>query len=58
MVIKLLTNSMYGKITIKPLETDTTVKDNKDDFGKYVSYNYNYIGSVIEVNGTHYIKKK
>ena len=53
MVIKLLVGSMYGKTVIKPVETDTIVKDNKDDFGKYVSYNHNYIDSVIEVNGTY-----
>ena len=56
-VIKLLMNSMYGKTIIKPVETDTVVKDNKEDFGKYISYNYNYIGSVIETNGTYCIKK-
>ena len=28
-VIKLLMNSMYGKTIIKPVETDTIVKDNK-----------------------------
>ena len=36
MVIKLLMNSMYGKPIIKPVETYTIVKDNKDDFGKCV----------------------
>ena len=56
-VIKLLMNSMYGKTIIKPVETDTTVKDNKDDFAKYISYNYNYIDSVIEVSGKSCIKK-
>ena len=40
-VIKLLMNSMYGKTIIKPVETDTIVKDNRDDFEKYISYNYN-----------------
>ena len=38
-VIKLLMNSMYGKTIIKPVETDTIVKGNRDDFGKYISYN-------------------
>ena len=33
-VIKLLMNSMYGKTVIKPVETDTIVKDNRDDFEK------------------------
>ena len=48
---------MYGKTIIKPVETNTTVKDNRDDFEKYMSYNYNYIGSVIEVNGKFQRKK-
>ena len=43
MVIKLLMNSTYGKTIIKPIETDTVVKDNQTDFEKYISYNYNYI---------------
>ena len=34
MVIKLLMNPMYGKTIIKPVETDTIVKYNKDDFEK------------------------
>ena len=49
--IKLLMNSMHGKTIIKPVETYTIVKDNINYFEKYVSYNYNYIESVIEVNG-------
>ena len=48
---------MYGKTIIKPVETDTIVKDSRDDFEKYISYNYSYIDSVIEVNGKFYIKK-
>ena len=48
---------MYGKTIIKPVETYTIVKDNRDDFEKYTSYSYNYIDSVIEVNGKFYIKK-
>ena len=50
-------SSMYGKTIIKPVETDTVVKYNKEYFGTYISYNYNYIDSIIEVNGTYYIKK-
>ena len=57
-VIKLLMNSMYGKTIIKPVGTDTAVKDNRDDFEKYISYNYNYIDSVIEVNCKIYKKVK
>ena len=57
MVIKLLVNPMYGKTIIKPVGTDTIVKDNRDDFEKYISYNYSYIDSAIEVNGKCYITK-
>ena len=57
MVIKLLMNSMHGKTIIKPVETDTIVKDGKDDFEKYAPYNYNCIDSVIEAKGTYYAKK-
>ena len=56
-VIKLLMNSMYGKTIIKPLETYTIVKDKRQYFEKHISYNYNYIDSVIEVNGKFYINK-
>ena len=56
-VIKLLMNSMYGKTIIKPVETNTIVKGNRDDFEKYTSYNYNCIDSVIEVNCKFYIKR-
>ena len=55
MVIKVLMNSMYGKTIIKPIETGTIIKDNKYDFEKYISYNYNYIHSVLEVNGRYHI---
>ena len=57
MVIQLFINSMYGKTIIKPVETDTIVKDNTYDLDKYTSYNYNYIDSVIEANGTYYIEQ-
>ena len=55
-VIKLLMNSMCGK-TIKPVETDTTIKKYIGDFEQYSSLNYNYIDSVLEVNGRYYIQK-
>ena len=47
---------MYGETIIKPVETDIIVKDNKNDFEEYISLNYNYNGSVIEVTGQFYIK--
>ena len=56
MVIKLLMDSTHGKTIIKPVETDTIVKDNGNDFEKHISYNYNYIDSVIEVSGKPFIK--
>ena len=55
MVIKLLMNSMCGKTIIKPVETDTVVKDSQDDFEKCISLNYNYIGSALEVNARFYV---
>ena len=36
MVIKLLMNSMYGNTIIKPVETYTIGKDNRDDFEKNI----------------------
>ena len=48
---------MYGKTIIKPVETDTIIKDNEVDFEKYVSLSYNYIDSVLEVNDRYFIKK-
>ena len=50
-------NSMYGRTINKPVETDTIVKGNRGDFEKYISYNHNYIDSVIEISGKSYIKK-
>ena len=44
-------DSMYGRTILKPVETDTIIKDSKDDFGKHISLNYNYIDSELEVNG-------
>ena len=43
-------NSVYGKTIIRPMGTYTIVKDTIYDFDKYISYNYNYIDSVIGVN--------
>ena len=55
--IKLLMNSMYGKTIVKPVETDTIIKDSRDDFEKCMSLNHNYIDSALEANGRYYIKK-
>ena len=56
-IVKLLMNSMYGKTIIKPIETDTIIKDTRAYFEKYMSYEYNYIDSVLEVKGRYYIKE-
>ena len=50
-------NSMYGTTIIKPIETDTVVKDNQNDFEKYMSYTYNYIEYVLKVDDRYYIKQ-
>ena len=57
-VVKLLMNSMCDKIIMRAVETDTVVKDNRDDFEKYISYSYSYIDSVIEVTCKFYIIKR
>ena len=57
MVITLRMKSMYGTTIIKPIETYTVVKDNQTDFEKYMSYNYNYIESVLKVDDRYHIEK-
>ena len=56
MVIKRLMNSIYGKNIIKSVETDTIITYSRDESEKYISLNYNYIDSVLEVNGRYHIK--
>ena len=56
MVVKELMNSMYGKTILKPIETETIVKQEKY-YHKYVSFNYNYIQSSVKVGDRYYIKK-
>ena len=46
-----------AKLLFKPVETDTIVKDNTNDFEKHISYKYNYIDSVIEDNDIFIPKK-
>ena len=45
------------KIIIKPVETDTSIKDTRDDFETYISYNYSYTDSALEVKGSYYINR-
>ena len=49
-------NSMYGKTILKPIETETIVRRDFE-FNKYVSYNYNFIQSAIQVGDRYYIKR-
>ena len=56
MVVKELMNSMYGKTILKPIETETIVKQEKY-YHKYVSFKYNYIQSSVQVGDRYYIKK-
>ena len=55
-VIKLLMNCMYGNTIIKPIDTYTIISYSQHDFEKYVSFNYNYIDSVLEVNGRYTLR--
>ena len=54
-VIKLLMNRMYGTTSIKAVETDTIINYSRYDFEKCISLNYNYIDSVLNVDGRYYI---
>ena len=56
MVLKELMNSMYGKTILKPIETETIVKHEKD-YNKYIGFNYNYIQSSVKVGDRYYMKK-
>ena len=42
---------------MKPIDTYTVVKYNQNDFEKYMSYDYNYIESVLKVGDRYYINK-
>ena len=45
-----------GKLLSNQLKPILIIKDNEAEFEKYVSYNYNYIDSVLEVNDRYFIK--
>ena len=51
-------NSMYGKTILKPIETQTIIKDGVGAYEKYVSYNYNRIDSITKVGDRYCIKNK
>ena len=55
-VIKEIMNSMYGKASLKQIETETVVKA-EQDFHKYACFNYNCIQSSIRVGDRYYIEK-
>ena len=44
---------MYGKTIIKPVETDTAIKDNRHDFEKHSSPNSNYIDNVLKISAQY-----
>ena len=51
MIIELLMSSMYGKTSIKPVETYTIINYNKDYVEKHTSHTYNCVDSNLEVKG-------
>ena len=53
--IKLFMNSIYGKMILKPIDTDTKVipEWRKDD---YLFRNYNFIKECIKVGNNYYVK--
>ena len=54
--IKLLLNSLYGRSILRPIETDTVVVP-ADRYVKFVSMNYAFIHSAIQVGPRWYVKK-
>ena len=59
--VKLLMNSIYGKLLQRPITTDTVIKDSEEDFHKFLELNYNFIESAVEIkNGNkskYYIQR-
>jgi len=47
LIYKLIMNSAYGKTIQKSHDTDTKIFDNREDFEKYLSKNYNKVKSWI-----------
>ncbi len=47
--IKLLMNSIYGKLLQRPITTETVIKDSEEAFNKFLELNYNFIESAIQV---------
>lgn len=48
---KLIMNSSYGKTIMKEQSTKLVYKDNKEEFLKYVSRNYNHIREAVNIKG-------
>ncbi len=47
--IKLLMNSIYGKLLQRPVTTDTVIKGSEKAFNKFLELNYNFIESAVEI---------
>ena len=50
-------NSVYGTTIIKPVETDTIIKDSRCGFEKCCSLDYDYLDNALEANGRYYTKE-
>tara|TARA_R110002096_G_scaffold117316_1_gene254342 strand:+ start:567 stop:3896 length:3330 start_codon:yes stop_codon:yes gene_type:complete len=55
-IYKLLMNSCYGKCLLKPIDTDMEMVSKKK-WDKYLSYNYNFIKSAVELEKEYIVKK-
>ena len=51
-------NGMYGETILKPIETQTIIKDGVEAYNKYASYNFNHIESITQVGDGYFIKKQ
>ena len=50
-VYKLVMNASYGKSIMKEIKEDSTIFNSKKPFDIYVSRNYNWIKSIVQIDG-------
>ena len=58
MVYKLIMNSGYGKSIMKPIENETRVINNEEEFQKYMTRNYNWIISFNRISDSEKFRVK
>jgi hypothetical protein len=58
MVYKLIMNSGYGKSIMKPIENETRIINNQDEFNTYLTRNYNWIISFNRITDSENFRVK